>query len=279
MTPAVLAIVYWLVKIAGAVALAIAALWVKLRHDDRKAMRATPSGPPVMGATAEGERFFARRPSPAFAPTDIEEVAFLDHVIDDIRTGDLFLFMGTAIHSYINRIADWSRFSHAMMARRDSHGKVWVAEVVERTKLGWRGWRPTADLGGFREVPLTDYVKDHPGQVYWSKVAHEYDKPALFNRERVAEAIRASEKWSYGWSGIGLNLLTKMPFVRIVTYLLTWRNIDRAWDGRPPFCSWAVSIWATVAGQDPTPCLAPQLTTPACIERSKLWGKKVALVP
>jgi hypothetical protein len=215
-----------------------------------------------------------------FAAKTFELVARLRDVIDQIHTGDALLFSGRLPHSYLNRIACWTRMSHSAMAYRDTHGKVWAAEVIERFHIERVGWWFRVNLGGFRMVPIEDYVAKFPGQLYWARLAPEFDKPVEFNRQLCRNAIDASVRWRYGWCGIGFQVLTKTPFIRVLTYLLSWRNIDASWNTtRPPFCSWAVSEWATRAGQDPTPRLAPQLTTPAEIERSKLWSEPIALLP
>lgn len=275
-----LTIIYWAIKIVGALLVAAgAALGLSKRAEDKRA--ALMLGRPLMGApVARGAAVF-RRDAVPMSSGEYEITARLDDVIDKIHTGDVLLFSGKALHSYINRIACWTRMSHCGMAYRDSHTKeVYFAEVVERLKIIRTGWRFRVDKGGFRKVLLREYVEKYPGQVYWGPVAEVYDHPESFNRIAAHAAIDSSKAWSYGWLGILFQIRCKTPFLRIVTYVRHWRDIDKAWDkGCPPFCSWAVSLWATIAGQDPTPRLAPQLTTPAEIERSKLWDEPIALIP
>lgn len=218
----------------------------------------------------------ASRKAPVFSAKSTEKVARLADVIDSMHTGDVILFSGRGVFSYLIRIASWSPMSHAAMVLRDHAGHVFVAEVVEKFPWFTNGW----DKGGFRITRVEDYVADNPGQVYWAPVAPEYNYPLKFNRAAVARFIHESHGLSYGWLGIGYQLLTKAPFLRILTYLITWRDLDKEWNGRPPYCSWWDTLAAMVGGQDPTPGLAPQLTTPAEIERSKLWSsEKVALIP
>ncbi len=217
----------------------------------------------------------ASREAPVFSATSREKVARLADILPQMHTGDLFLFSGRKWHSYLIRIASWSPISHVGMIFKDHTGAIFVAEVVERMKFG--NWK--IDKGGFQLVPIEKYVNAYPGQAYYAPVAPEYDRPVMFNRGRAALAIGRAMNWQYGWFGILYQLTTKLPFIRIATYLLTWRKLDEPWESKPPFCSWAVNLWAQSAGQDPTPCLAPQLTSPAEIERSKLWGEKTALVP
>lgn len=279
MTPALLAVVYWCLKIAGAILLFVVGLWLKLRGGDKRRQLKRPGRPMIAGPVG-AEPTFAERDAPLLSRESKEPVAHVDEIESDLHTGDLFLFSGRALHSYLIRIPTWSRMSHAGMIYRDSHSRIMVAEVVERLAIIRDGWRIRFDRGGFRFVPLADYVRNHPGQCYVAKVAAEYDRPDRFNRTTVRMAIDASTSWGYGWRGIAFQVLTKLPLLRELAYLRTWRRIDQSWGpSYSPFCSWAVSIWATTGGQDPTPCLAPQLTTPAEIERSKLWGRKVALVP
>ncbi len=226
------------------------------------------------------EQVYATRQAPMFCRDSQEPVTRYDHIANDLKTGDVFLFSGRALHSYLIRIPTWSRMSHCGMIYHDSRGRILVAEVVERLQLCRDGWRFWIDKGGFRLTPLLDYVRKYPGQCYVAKVASEYDRPDKFNRTTARTAIEGSKHWAYGWRGIGFQILTKLPIAREIAYFFTWQDIDKPWDKKfPPFCSWADVIWATLAGQDPTPCLAPQLTTPAEIERSKLWGRKIALVP
>ncbi len=291
MSTVLLATFYWCLKILAAAIGVVVAFIVgafKLRQVDKKRQAKRPSSPPIIHASGAdgGEKSYGTRDAPVLSSENKEEVAHLGDVIHDINTGDSGDFSGRKPHSYVNRIATWSRMSHSTMYYRDkagligARGKVYVAQVVERFKFRRRGWWFTVDKGGFEFVPVEEYVAKFPGQLYWSKVAKEYDKPHLFDRTKAASAIEASRGWSYGWAGIFFQMRCKLPFIRVITYLSHWKEIDKAWDkGSPPFCSWAVSVWATIAGQDPTPCLAPQLTTPAEIERSKLWGRKVALVP
>jgi hypothetical protein len=272
--------IIWLVTLGVKLLAALVGLFVACaKFVDWRRQKKGAVNPPLAASLHEDQQY-ATRAAPCMASESREPVTRYHHIADDLHTGDLFLFSGRALHSYLIRIPTWSRMSHCGMIYRDHGGKVLVAEVVERLKLRRNGWRFSIDKGGFNLTPLIDYVRKNPGQCYVAKVATEYDRPDKFNRTAARSAIDASANWSYGWLGIAFQLLTKLPLLREIAYLATWKNIDRAWDKRfPPFCSWADSIWATIAGQDPTPCLAPQLTTPAEIERSKLWGRKVALVP
>lgn len=275
MTVSTLIFAYWGAKLVAAL---VALVFGCAKFVDWRRQKKGAVNPPT--ASLHGDQQYATRPAPMMSSERHESVARYNHIADDLHTGDVFLFSGRALHSYLIRIPTWSRMSHCGMIYRDHGGKVLVAEVVERFKLHRNGWRFSIDKGGFNLTPLLGYVLANPGQCYVGKVAEEYDRPDKFNRTAAREAIDASKHWAYGYLGIAFQILTKLPFLREIAYFWTWKNIDTAWDKKfPPFCSWADSIWATIAGQDPTPCLAPQLTTPAEIERSKLWGTKVALVP
>lgn len=268
-----------LLKFVAAIISVVAAVIGLLRKFDKRKQSVGPSFPPAHMGGAQ-ELTFSLRPSSWISTQEVEPVANLGDVESQLHTGDVFMFSGRAFYSYGIRILTWSRMSHCGMIYRDTHGKVFVAEVVERFKLCWKGLLPGVDKGGFQLVPLRDYVAKHPGQCYVGRLAPEYATPAMFNRALAHAAITSSAGWHYGWPGIGFQLLCRTPFLRVLCYLLTWRRIDSAWGAKySPFCSWAVSVWAQIAGKDPVPCLAPQLTTPADIERSLLWGKKVALIP
>lgn len=248
---------------------------VKLIDRKRHAAKATP----LLSSHVLGDPNYGERPAPCMSAKPTDLTLALPSAMGIMRTGDLFLFSGRSVLSILIRVASWSPISHVGMIYRDTHGRIYVAEVVERLQVVWKKWRfgLSVDKGGFQLTPLAGYVKKYPGQCYFAPVANEYDKPSRFNRERAWDAIRESRTWTYGWCGIFFQLLTKTPFIRVVAYLATWHAIDVAKHGRPPFCSWAVTIWATRAGQDPTPNLAPQLTTPAECERSKLWPNKILI--
>ncbi len=291
LSAATLAIVYWGVKIFFAVACGIAGLCAAIAPmwwTDRKRQQAAPAPHLQMAMHGHDVKKLARRKAPLFSKSDDEPVARLSDVIKYMQTGDILDFCGRKFHSYINRIIRWCRSSHSAMVYRDKKDRVWVAEVIENIRIIRNGWRFKVKFGGFRLVRIEDYVAKYSGQLYWARIADVYANPhytmdgevipPLFDRSKAARAIEASTKWGYGWACIGLQILQIIPFVKTIVYLRTWRNIGKNWGpDHAPDCSCAVSIWCEIAGEDPVPQLAAQLTTPAEIERTKLTDEPIAL--
>lgn len=287
LSAATLAIVYWLTMLVGA---GLSCLLAVCKFVDWKRQKKCPSRHEYASSqyAADTIRTLPRRYAALFSKSETEPVAKLWHVLHLMQTGDVLHFSGRKLHSYINRIIRWTRMSHSAMVYVDAAKRVWVAEVVEKFKIERAGWWFRINFGGFQLVPIEDYVTKHPGQLYWGRVSDVYGEPTYnaagdwippkFNRDLAKLAIEGSRHWGYGWACIGLQILMAIPFVKEIHYLRTWRDIGKSWGPtHSPDCSCAVSRWAEGAYQDPVPQLASQLTTPAEIERSKLWDEPVAL--
>jgi hypothetical protein len=216
-------------------------------------------------------------PAALLANRPLQLQARFEDVYQHMHTGDGLWYAGTSLNSWLIRISDYANVSHGGVILRDGDRikQIRLMDVIE----SW-AWKK----GGGRDLSLWDEVKSAPGYWIWGPVADPYLEadPATghvrFNRSEAERAARELIGCTYGWRGIGLMALTRLPVAREIAYAVGRRDIDTPWQDQPPFCSWAQSIIATRAGVDPVPERAPQLTSPANTYQSLLWGQKIILV-
>lgn len=196
----------------------------------------------------------------------IEKVAKLSDVAALMKTGDGGVQSGTAPWSYLIRIADYSTDSHAWMVYRDDEG-LWVADSREGSGVAKRS--------------LFEEVAKYPGQLYWAQIAPEFRD--RYNRDAVAAAIAADIEGQvqYGWSGIILLTVLRLPVLRVLAYLLkvsSWGWLQPYFERRQ-FCSQKETNWMRAGSLDPVPGRDAQLVVPQDIRQSMAFVDWVALVP
>lgn len=214
--------------------------------------------------------------APLMAKHALEPTANIEDVFQDMHTGDGLWYAGTSFFAWLIRISDYANVSHAGVILRDGNTleSIRCMDVIE--SFAWK-------KGGGRNLPLVEQVKKAPGYWYWGPIADPYlevdpkTKRVRFSRSEAEKAARALIGSTYGWRGIGLMGATRLPIAREIMYAIGRRDIDKAWEDQPPFCSWAQSLIWQAAGVDPVPGRAPQLTSPANTFSSLLCGPKIAL--
>ncbi len=245
---------YWGVKLAGA--LAALAYWI-----DRRRHHASPA-PPHSFSGPVGAPPMAERRAPLMAGKKMERVITLPNAAWQMKTGDGLTFSGRTIWSYILRIATFSDKSHAGIIVKDDEG-VWVVDSCEGRNVTKR--------------QLFDEVKKYPGQWYWGAIRPEFNQN--YHRQRATEAAMAmvANKTRYGWIGILLQTLIRVPILRELAYMT---RLDRLpFYKNRPFCSQALKDWMHAGSLDPVPGRDGQLVVPQDINQSLAFKEWVALTP
>lgn len=201
------------------------------------------------------------------------------------RTGDLLLYSGRGLFSWLTRTAGRTRYSHAGMLVR--------GEDLNERVPEWYVAEMTFRAPGIRT--LASVVAKQPGRWEWRPMAEEYRR--RIDVLRAAKAMRFLTQLPYGRWGLIRTALTHTPVARWFTRpdLTDGRQTCRThkasacgifsepqWNiaqlvRRPPFCSAAVSIACRRGGLDPVPNLADDYTEPADLARSLMWERGLRL--
>lgn len=257
------ATILWIVQMVGAMLTAIYAalklLWLK----DRKRQTTRPSrhefASALISAGDELQSFLPRRRAPVFASQQMEKVARFGDIAPLIRTGDVLLFSGRTVWSYLIRVFTFSPVSHAGIAVVDDDG-IWVVDSCEGV--------------GVTKRPLALEVRHWPGQWYWSPLASGHR--SHYARKSVYEAAHAMLGQKYGWWGIVVQTIIHAPILRELAY---FGGIDRLFHRLLPFCSAAVVKIMRTGGVDPVRARDAALVTPQDIFQSAAISEPIAILP
>lgn len=180
----------------------------------------------------------------------------LSEVRGEILQGDLLLFRGKGLVSWLISKAGRTNYTHA--AKADWwDDELYCCEVRE--------------LKGGRIVTLQSQVKQYPGliDVYRTNPSNN----PSYDRQAAARYMRNFAGCNYGyWSVIGTAFL-HMFLVRLLTRTDYTTEIDSGEaPSKPPYCSQAISMADRIAGRvDPVLNLADRLTEPGDLARSPFY--------
>lgn len=184
----------------------------------------------------------------------------LQDALPNIRTGDVLLFRGTSLFSWLIKLRTHSVYSHAGVVqkiRTNGHIRTWVIEALEPL--------------GVRAFPIERDVAQG-AKIDWFQL----DDPAI-NPELVADyAMEQVGKfyemaglwWSFSWLARGLRRIFR--FHRLTARL---DNSDR-W-----FCSELVAAALAHAGFKSDEGLVPIATDPGSVARFTCLRRKGTLEP
>ncbi len=171
-----------------------------------------------------------------------------------IATGDVLLFR--AGHSIVSRVicsAGRGRWCHAALAAW------WGGDLLALEVREWYGGRA---------VLLEREVARRPGLVDVYRLADKLRDPDQIDMAGVVAKMRRLAGANYGWWSVLRTALYHLPIVRMFLAPLTDDEME---NGRPPYCSQAVSYAYRVGGGlDLIPNAADCMSEPADLARSAL---------
>jgi hypothetical protein len=270
LSAATLAIVYWCVKIVGALVVAALSIFAALWHIDRKRQKCVPARHefmlPVKGTLDGSELTLSKavlsadRPAPLFSGGKTEKVARLSDVEHLLEPGDLGVFSGRAIFSFVVRFLGYTSISHAWLVDRKADGKLYVIDSCEGK--------------GVTHRLLSDEVAKYPGQYYVSRIAWPYRRH--YKRLAAMGWARSMLGNKYGYLSIVFQAVIHTPFIRVLAYML---NAARWVANALPYCSGFDLIACREGRLDLVPGRDPALTNPQDIFQSLAAEEWIALVP
>lgn len=185
----------------------------------------------------------------------LRKLVRLEHVLCDLRDGDLLLFRrrglisiaGRGVHSHAAKVAWWGDTPFCLEVRE------------------WYGGRA---------VTLASQVERCPGRIDVFRANPDGRWPE-YDAEAATRYMRQLAGCDYGYASVVSAALLHLPVVRA---WMTADIEDRAVSDRPPFCSQACAMADRIAGGvDPAPYLADRLTEPADLARSPFYEYRYTL--
>lgn len=179
-----------------------------------------------------------------------------------IATGDVLLFRGNAFLSRMISAAGRGRWCHAAIAAW------WCGDLLALEVREWYGGRA---------VLLEREVARRPGLVDVYRLADELRHPDQIDMAGVVARMRRFAGANYGWWSVLRTALYHLPVIRMA---LTPMTDDQMENGRPPYCSQAVSYAFRVGGGvDLVPNAADCITEPSDLARSAALEYQFTLRP
>lgn len=180
-----------------------------------------------------------------------------------IATGDVLLFR--AGHSLVSRaisVGGRGPWSHAAIA-------AWWGDDLFCLEV--REW-----YGG-RAVLLDREVAKRPERIEVYRLLEELRNPDDLAMYDIVRTMRRFAGGNYGYWSVLRTALYHLPLVRLAMKPMTDDEMD---NGRPPYCSQAVSYAYRVSGGvDLVPNAADCVTEPADLARSSVLEYQFTLVP
>ncbi len=176
-----------------------------------------------------------------------------------IRDGDLLLFRGRGIVSWIIGTAGRSEYTHAARA-------IWWGDLLFCCEV--------RELKGGRAVTLASQVRKHPGEIDVFETNPER-RWRNYDRRGAVRYTRRLAGCDYGYFGVFKAALQHLPLWR---FLIRPNMNDMHETSQPPYCSQACAMADRIGGQvDPVPHLADRLTEPADLARSPFYRYRFTL--
>ncbi len=173
---------------------------------------------------------------------------------DRINDGDLLLFRGTGIVSFLIKVAGRGEYSHAALVGFNGGGPM----VLENR-----------EFKGGRAVTLKSQVEQHDGRI------DLFHSQATEKQRMAAVSYAWSETGAvYGWWGLLMAGLTHLPIWRMIRRP---SNDDEENFERPQFCSYMIAAAYRAAGVDVVDELADSFTEPSDLARSKVFERAFTL--
>jgi len=180
-------------------------------------------------------------------------LVFLSQYASTIRDGDLLLFRGRGIVSWLIGIAGRSAYTHAAKA-------VWWGDLLFCCEV--------RELKGGRAVTLESQVRKHAGliDVFETNPSNRWKE---YDRRGAIQTMRRLAGCDYGYFGVLQAALRHLPLWR---FLVRPDMDDMRITNQPPFCSEACAMADRIGGRvDPVPHLADRVTEPADLARSPFY--------
>lgn len=136
--------------------------------------------------------------------------------VEYIQEGDILLFRGDTVISYLLQAANESQYSHVGIAGKDSQGNWECVEMKE--------------FYGGRSVPLLEYLQRWSGRIdvyrpisparimqvnYVDQKLITNESLVYYDGALVVACMREVNKLSYGWKRIGWMAKRHVPFARL----------------------------------------------------------------
>ncbi|MCG8450306.1 MAG: hypothetical protein MI725_12115 [Pirellulales bacterium] len=176
-----------------------------------------------------------------------------------IRDGDLLLFRGRGLVSWLIGIAGRSQYTHAARA-------IWWGDLLFCCEV--------RELKGGRAVTLESQVRKYPKliDVFETNPSRRWRE---YDRRGAVRYMRRLAGCDYGYFGVFKAALLHLPLWR---FLVRPDMNDQQITSQPPFCSEACARADRIGGRvDPVPHLSDRLTEPADLARSPFYRYRFTL--
>jgi hypothetical protein len=184
----------------------------------------------------------------------------LAQVLPEIRTGDVLLFRGHSLFSYLIKVRTRSVYSHAGIVQRirtNGHDRVWLIESLEPF--------------GVRLYPLERYIAAGES-IDWFQLTDQ-----SINREKIADYAMQAVGDLYAIRGLLAHFTILGHFLSRLKFMA--KLSARANRREKYFCSQLVAAALAHAGFHPDEGLVPIETDPGAVARFTCLQRRGALEP